>query len=320
MQAVDELLRRAAADPGRRRDQRAEAGDADRDARLAERVVDAGGEAALLLRRRAEGDGDDRRVEQADAEERDELAGQDDRPRRAGARQREQDHADGDEGEADRDHDPVRDLLADLAARAGDDEVQDRAGQVDEAGLDGRQPEHLLQVERRVEEDREERRRDPEGRDLRARERRVAEEPQREHRVRRARLDDEEGDERHGGAGELGDDLRAAPADLVAAQQREHEQEEAGGERDLAGHVDGRRGGIARLLDLGARDPQAEDADRDVDQEDPLPVQAAGQRAADERADGEGGADGGAVGGQRARRAPSCRGRRWPAGRARRRT
>ncbi len=65
------------------------------------------------------------------------------------------------------------------------------------------------------------------------------------------------------------------------------------------GHVDGRRGGIARLLDLGARDPQAEDADRDVDQEDPLPVQAAGQRAADERADGEGGADGGAVGGQR---------------------
>ena len=153
----------------------------------------------------------------------DQLAGQDDGPRRAGARQREQDHADGDESEADRDHDPVRDLLADLAARAGDDEVEDRAGQVDEAGLDGRKPEHLLQVERRVEEDREERRRDPEGRDLRARERRVAEEPQREHRVRRARLDDQEGDERQGGAGELGDDLRAAPADLVAAQQREHE-------------------------------------------------------------------------------------------------
>ena len=48
-------------------------------------------------------------------------------------------------------------------------------GQVDEAGLDRRQPEHLLQVERHVEEHREERRRDPERRDLRARERRVAE-------------------------------------------------------------------------------------------------------------------------------------------------
>jgi hypothetical protein len=72
--------------------------------------------------------GDDRRVEQADAEERDELAGQDDGPRRAGARQGEQDHADGDEAEADRDHDPCEDLLADLAARSGDDEVEDRAG------------------------------------------------------------------------------------------------------------------------------------------------------------------------------------------------
>ena len=51
--------------------------------------------------------------------------------------------------------------------------------------------------------------------------------------------------------------------------------------------------------DVGAGDRQAGEAERDVDEEDPAPAQAAGQRAADERADGEGGADRGAVGGQR---------------------
>ena len=56
---------------------------------------------------------------------------------------------------------------------------------------------------------------------------------------------------------------------------------------------------VARLLDGAARDRQADEAEREVDEEDPAPVEAAGERAADERADGEGGADRGAVGGER---------------------
>jgi len=50
---------------------------------------------------------------------------------------------------------------------------------------------------------------------------------------------------------------------------------------------------------MTARDLEAEDPEREVDEEDPAPVEAAGQRAADERADGERGADRGAVGGER---------------------
>ena len=90
------------------------------------------------------------------------------------------------------------------------------------------------------------------------------------------------------------------PAVLVAAQEREHEQAEAGGQRDLAGPVDAVGGRVARLLHEAAGDREAGDADRDVDQEDPLPVEAAGEQAADERADRERRADRGAVGGERA--------------------
>ena len=98
---------------------------------------------------------------------------------------------------------------------------------------------------------------------------------------------------------QLGDDRRARPAVLVAAQQREHEQEQAGGQRDLAGHVELAGVRVARLLDRLARDRDADQAERQVDEEDPAPVEAAGERAADERADGEGGADRSAVGGER---------------------
>ena len=98
--------------------------------------------------------------------------------------------------------------------------------------------------------------------------------------------------------GEGGDDRGAAPAVLVGPQEAEHEQEQGGGEGDLAGDVDLAGARVARLHDLRAGDPQAPRAEGHVDEEDPLPVQAARQRAADERADGERRADGGAVGGQ----------------------
>ncbi len=135
--------------------------------------------------------------------------------------------------------------------------------------------------------------------DLRAGEGAVAEQGEREHRLLDARLDGEERADEGGGADQLGDDRRARPAVLVAAQQREHEQEQAGGQRELAGHVELAGVGVLRLLDGAARDREADEAQRQVDEEDPAPVETAGERAADERADGERGADRGAVGGER---------------------
>ena len=82
VQAVDVGLRRAVAERGARRDERAERRDADRDPGLAEHVVDARGEAALLGRRRAQRDLADRRVEDPRADHRDEQAGQEQPPRR----------------------------------------------------------------------------------------------------------------------------------------------------------------------------------------------------------------------------------------------
>ena len=106
-----------------------------------------------------------------------------------------------------------------LGGHPRDDEDEERPGQVDEPGLDRRHAEDRLQVERDVEEDREERGRDREDGDLRAREPAVAHQPQRQHRLARALLDDHEGDQQHRGAGERGDDPGAPPALLVAAQQ-----------------------------------------------------------------------------------------------------
>ncbi len=112
---------------------------------------------------------------------------------------------------------------------------------------------------------------------------------------------DDEGDEEGGRGRQRGHDRRAAPAVLVAAQEAEHEEEQAGGERRLAEPVDARRARIARLGHVRAGDPQAERAERQVDEEDPLPVEAARERAADERAEGERAADRRAVGGEGAR-------------------
>ena len=76
VQAVDVLLRRAA-ERGLRRHERAERRHADGDPRLAERVVHARGDAALLRRHGAERDRGQRRVEEPGADQRDHRARQD---------------------------------------------------------------------------------------------------------------------------------------------------------------------------------------------------------------------------------------------------
>jgi hypothetical protein len=158
---------------------------------------------------------------------------------------------------------------------------------------------HVLQVQRRVDEHGEERGRDRERPRLRGREAAVAEELEREHRLLHAPLDVGEGHQQRRGAAELGDGGGAAPALLVAAQERQHQQEQAAAEHDLAEPVDRAGERIARLLHSRHGRGDGDHAERDVHREDPAPADAAREQSAHQRADGEGGADGGAVDGER---------------------
>ena len=185
-----------------------------------------------------------------------------------------------------------RDGLRELRRHRRDDEQQHRSRQVDEAGLDRRQPEHRLQVQRDVEEQREERRSDRDDGELRSGEARFAQQAAAgaSARVERSWIEREHA-EQDGGAGERRDDQRAAPAVAVAAQQREDQQEQAADQGDLARPVDGASLRVAGLGDAAQRDRQGDDSDRDVDQEDRAPAEQLGQPAADEWPDGKRGAD-----------------------------
>ena len=89
------------------------------------------------------------------------MPGSDRGPRGVGAGERHQRHADRDEREAAaRSSRAARPSRPACASRPETKKITTVRGQVGEAGLDRRQPEHLLQVQRRVEEDREERGRD----------------------------------------------------------------------------------------------------------------------------------------------------------------
>ena len=148
---------------------------------------------------------------------------------------------------------PATSARAETVARARrcarDGEVEQRAGHEHQARLDRRQPEHLLQVERQVQPQREQRAGDADRADLRAGERRVAEQPQWQHRLRGAGFDGDERDRQH----RRGAEHRAA----ARAQEAEDEQEQRAGERDQARDVDARRARIERLGDVAPHDPQA---------------------------------------------------------------
>ena len=100
-----------------------------------------------------------------------------------------------------------------------------------------------------------------------------------------ARLADHEGNHQHGSDREQAEGLERRPAGLVAADHAVHGDHQ--GERDQPGtrYVEA----LAAVVDLvgwehpTGREPDA-DTDRDVDQEDPVPVQQAGQYATCEHA------------------------------------
>ena len=118
-------------------------------------------------------------------------------------------------------------------------------------------------------------------------ERTAAEEAHRQHRVRLARLPDHEPDEQRGPGHECRDDLGAAPAEVVAVDDAPHEGQQAGADQAEAGDVEA----ALRAVGLGQAEGghrQDDEPDRDVEPEDPVPVEALRDGATDERTDGDG--------------------------------
>jgi hypothetical protein len=103
----------------------------------------------------------------------------------------------------------------------------------------------------------------------------------------RARLDHEERGQQHDGRAEQAERLERRPAGLVAVDDRVDRGEQRGGHRDRAGDVD--TVALRELL-LARQQAQPEEvdrnADRDVHEEDPVPVQRVGEDAAEQHADG----------------------------------
>ena len=87
------------------------------------------------------------------------------------------------------------------------------------------------------------------------------------------------------------DHLGRSPADGRGAGEGEHEQHQAGGDRDRPGHVEAAsKFGRPALAHEQGHQHQRQDADRDVDEEDPLPARVLREDAAEEHADRRAGA------------------------------
>jgi len=110
--------------------------------------------------------------------------------------------------------------------------------------------------------------------------------PERDQRVRDARLDqDERGHE--GGRDEQQDDrLRRAPTLGTRLGQRVDEHHQARGDGEGAAGVERARNPLrAALTDEAAHEEERQHADRHVDEEDPLPARELGENTAEEHAD-----------------------------------
>ena len=206
---------------------RAERRDAGGDADLAERRVDPRGHARAVRLDDADRGGGQRRVDRADAAAGDHEPGEQRGPVVAGLDPAHQQQSDADEGEAAGDEPAHAVALGELARERRDEEREQRHGEEAQAGLERRVAEHVLHVERQVQEHREHRRRQREGGDRGAVERGLAEQRQVEHRrALRARSATQNATSRTRGADEQRDDQRSTPALGVAADEREDEAEQ----------------------------------------------------------------------------------------------
>ena len=84
--------------------------------------------------------------------------------------------------------------------------------------------------------------------------------------------------------------LRRAPAGVVGVDERVDEQRQAGGDRHRAGDVEVARALVAALGQQARGEQRGREADRHVDEQDPLPAGPLGQHAAEQHAGGAAGA------------------------------
>src|SRR6266511_802923 len=160
-------------------------------------------------------------------------------------------------------------------------------GQVADAGLQGREAEHLLHVEREQEEHSEHHRPQAEADHVRGRRRPPAEEAERDERRARAVLDPEERGHEDGRACERSDRLHGRPAVVRRLREAVDEEHEAAGHGDSAGGVEVPRHRVrAALTHVARHEGQRSEADGDVDEEDPLPADVLGEHSAREHTDG----------------------------------
>lgn len=274
------------ASPGRRRSP--PEGDADRDADLPEGVVDAGRHTALLLGHHTHRDIGDHRVDQTDARAADQEPGEQGGPGVLGLEVAHQQQARADRDEADAEHQPGRHPGEQRSGHRRHQEAEHCDRQVADTRREGRESEVVLQIQRQVEEEGEQRAGDRERGQLHSGERVPAEQPERQHRLRDAVFDQHEDGEQDGRADEQCHDQCAAPAVGVAPYQCEDEQEQAAAEGRDPGPVDPGRVRVAALCQLEVGDDQGRHADRHVQEEDPLPAERAGERPADQWPDGDG--------------------------------
>ena len=123
--------------------------------------------------------------------------------------------------------------------------------------------------------------------DVRAGVGRVPEEPEREHRRALVPLEQDERDERDARRRGTRRGCASTPAVRVRLDEPVREREEADRGRRETGQVEPLVRLVARLVDEQEAGGDGQDADGDVDEEDPAPVDVLGQQPADERADRE---------------------------------
>ena len=160
------------------------------------------------------------------------------------------------------------------------------ARQEREADLERAVAQHELQVQRREEEPGEHRRRPEHADDVRDGDVALAEEAERHERRPGASLDRDERGEEHACEAKQSERLERGPAVVVAVDDRvdgEHQRERHG---DGAGDVELHVGGGPALGGQQAhRRHDDRDADRQVDEEDPVPVERVREDAAEHDAD-----------------------------------
>ena len=143
---------------------------------------------------------------------------------------------------------------------------------------------HLLHVQGEHQEHREDRRAEDQSGDVCADDRPQPEDRERHERLGAAPLPADKGCEQGERSGEERDRLERAPAVVVCLRDRVHERDEPAGDEHGAGQIEGLDACVAALGQEQAREREPEQADRHVDEEDPLPAQCARQDTAEQDA------------------------------------